>query len=160
RLFRHPSAPPPLRRPRFRPALGGLEDRMLLSTLSVINLDDSGPGSLRDTLTLAQVGDTIVFDKALHGGTITLTSGELQVDKSLDIEGPGQDDLTVDGGGTGRVFEITTPGASVTIARMKLTNGVAPQGGGILNDSGHLTLLDVSFVSDHAVATRGEADGG
>jgi subtilisin-like proprotein convertase family protein len=39
RLFRRPSAPRPVRRPRFRPALEGLEDRALLSTLNVLNLD-------------------------------------------------------------------------------------------------------------------------
>ena len=130
-------AAPMARHKRFRPALEALEDRALPSTLTVVNLDDAGAGSLRYELSQAQSGDTIVFDNRLSGGTITLTSGELQVDKSLDIEGLGQDALTVDGGGTGRVFEITTPGANVTIAGMTITDGVAPQGGGVLNDSGH-----------------------
>ena len=42
-LFRRPSAPRPVRRPRSRPTLEGLEDRALPSTLSVLNLD-SAPG--------------------------------------------------------------------------------------------------------------------
>ena len=41
----------------------------------VTNTNDSGPGSLRDALTVANDGDTINFDSSLKGQTITLTSG-------------------------------------------------------------------------------------
>ena len=104
-------------RHRFRPRLEGLEERTVLSTLTVLNTLDKGAGSLRDTITnaksgdtivfdpsldghtitltsdqltinKAKSGDTIVFDPSLDGPTITLTSGELAISKSLDIEGP------------------------------------------------------------------------
>src|SRR5262249_33761765 len=139
-------------RTRFRPGLEPMEGRTLLS-IAVTNAGDSGPGSLRQAIIDASNGDTITFSRDLTGSTIKLTSGEVQVNKSLDIEGLGPDALTVDGGGTGRVFEITTPGASVTIAGMTISNGVAPQGGGVLNDAGQLILSDASFVSDQAVGT-------
>src|SRR5215831_16738969 len=113
RLFRHPSAPRPVRRPRFRPALEGLEERALLSTLCVVNLNDSGPGSLRDNLAQARAGDTIAFDSAPSGGTITLTSGELKVGRSVTIQGPGAAALSIDGNHASRVFEIL-PGADAT----------------------------------------------
>lgn len=54
-----------------------LEDRSLLSTISVLNLDDSGAGSLRQAIEDANVApgaDVIQFDVA---GTIELTSGAL-----------------------------------------------------------------------------------
>src|SRR4051794_31544600 len=69
------------RRAAFRPALAALEDRQLLSTLAVLNNHDSGPGSLRAEIAAAQGGETIRFSGKLAGQTITLTSGELVIDK-------------------------------------------------------------------------------
>ena len=82
---------PVLRGQWFRPRLEGLEDRTVLSTLTVTNALDSGAGSLRAAIKAASSGDTIVFASSLNGQTITLTSGELAISKSLDIEGPGPD---------------------------------------------------------------------
>jgi hypothetical protein len=68
------------KRPTFRPRQSNvpeflvLEDRTVLSTLTVLNNADSGAGSLRDILAAAQSGDTIVFDPSLLHET-TLTSG-------------------------------------------------------------------------------------
>src|SRR5262245_48575239 len=64
-----------------------LEDRTLLSTITVMNDADSGAGSLRAALAAAASGDIINFDAGLTGHTITLTSGELVINQSLDIEG-------------------------------------------------------------------------
>src|SRR5262245_28444099 len=86
-LFRRPGRRP-AGRPRFRPALEGLEDRSLLSTLTVLNLNDSGNRSLRSELAQAQGGDTVVFTRGLRGA-ITLTSGELRVGQDVTIQGPG-----------------------------------------------------------------------
>jgi hypothetical protein len=55
-------------------------------TLTVVNLDDSGPGSLRQAIADATPGDTIDFAVT---GTITLTSGELVITNDLTISGPG-----------------------------------------------------------------------
>ena len=65
------------------------------ATLIVINTNDSGPGSLRDTLAAANDGDMIQFDAALNGQTVTLTSSELVIDKNITISGPGTSLLTV-----------------------------------------------------------------
>ena len=42
------------------------------------------------------------FAQKLDGDTITLTSGELDISKNLQIVGPGASELTVSGGGTQR----------------------------------------------------------
>src|SRR5207247_937580 len=113
-----------------------MEERTLLSLLTVMNNNDNGPGSLRQALIDATSGSTIFFDSSLNGQTIALTSGNLIVNKSVDIEGLGPNELAVSGGGNSRVFHITKPGVTVTIAGLTITGGVAPIGGGILNKGG------------------------
>jgi hypothetical protein len=54
--------------------------------ITVTNTNDSGPGALRQALADANDGDTIDFAVT---GMIGLTSGELLVDKSITISGPG-----------------------------------------------------------------------
>ena len=97
-------AAPPLRgRSRWhrRPVLEELETRTLPSTMTVLNNHDSGSGSLRAMIAAAQPGDIIRFDQHLHGQTITLTSGELMIDKNLDIQSPVKDRLVGTTSGTG-----------------------------------------------------------
>src|SRR5262249_6448661 len=65
-------------------------------------------GSLRAAIAAASNGDTIIFASSLNNQTITLTSGELVIDKSLDIEGLGANKLTVSGNDATRVFDISS----------------------------------------------------
>ena len=146
-LLRRPNT----KRPRssrlrsFVPQLEILEDRTVPSTLSVTNNLDKGAGSLRDTITAAKSGDTILFAPSLDGQTITLTSDQLTINKSLDIEGPGASLLAISGNDTNRVFNINE-GFSVTIDCLTITHGRASGGsttaggGGILNAGSTLTL--------------------
>ena len=128
-------------RHRFRPRLEGLEERTVLSTLTVLNTLDKGAGSLRDTITNAKSGDTIVFAPSLDGQTITLTSDQLTINKSLDIEGPGASLLAISGNDANRVFDVSE-GNIVTIAGLAITHGWAGGngGGGILNAGSALLL--------------------
>src|SRR5262249_40842565 len=80
-----------------------LEDRTLLSIITVLNNADSGDGPLRAALAAAASGDTINFAPDLSGQTITLTSGELVINQSLDIEGLGASRLTISGNDASRV---------------------------------------------------------
>jgi hypothetical protein len=137
-------------RHRFVPRLEVLEDRTVPSTLTVLNNLDKGAGSLRDAITKASSGDTVVFDPSLNGQTITLTSDQLSINKNLDIEGPGASLLAISGNGTNRVFDVPQ-GNSVTIAGLTITrglgNGVAG-GGGVLVVGSTLALTN-DVLSDN-----------
>src|SRR6516162_7434152 len=88
--------------------LEALEDRTVPSTLMVTSAAaDGSAGTLRAEIAAAVSGDTINFDPSLAGQTITLTSGELAITKSLDIEGLGATQLAVSGNHAGRVFDIS-----------------------------------------------------
>ena len=85
-------------------------------------------------------------------GTIGLTS-QLLIDKDMTITGPGANDLTISGGCAGRVFEITL-GTVAIISGVTISQGCAPDGGGILN-GGDLTLNDVVVSSNTATNNGG-----
>src|SRR5262245_42191682 len=102
-------------RQSIRLVVEALESRSLLST--VTNLNDSGPGSLRDAIATTPPGGTVDFQPGLSG-TITLTTGELLIAKNRIIAGPGADVITFSGNHGSRVFDIT---ASVTVALSGLT---------------------------------------
>jgi len=128
------------------------------ATITVTTINDNGPGSLRQALADAANFDTIDFSSSLNGQTITLTSGELVVDKHLTINGPGNNRLTVDANQASRVFRIL-PQRDVTISGLTITNGSAPPanrvGGGIYNDHGALTLNNCTISSNVAVQGGG-----
>src|SRR5436305_535561 len=127
-----------------------------ISTLhagTTITVQDSGDGTadadrcagatcrLRDALAKAAASrDPIDFSVT---GAITLTSGELLVDKSVTITGPGAASLAVDGNAASRVFHISA-GKTATISGLTIRNslGSGAFDGGIYNDHATLTLAD------------------
>src|SRR6516162_5503897 len=139
---RHPAAGC---RPARQLRLECLEDRTVPSTLTVKTNADSGADSLRAVLGSAGDGDKIVFAHNLDGKTIALSTGQLNVNSSVTINGLGADDLTVNGGGVSRIFKVAA-GKTVAIDGLTLTNGKASAGGAIDN-FGTLTLTN-SVVSD------------
>jgi hypothetical protein len=147
-LVRVPYRAPRARRKRFAPALDALEARTLLSALVVTSTNDSGPGSLRQAIADASSGETITFSSKLRGQTITLTSGELDISNSIKIDGLGASQLAVSGGGSNRVFQINS-GAVVTISGLTITDGLATDGAGVVNQ-GTLTLDGCSVTSNQA----------
>jgi hypothetical protein len=54
-----------------RPTLAALEDRRLLSTLTVTNNNDSGSGLLRDAIAAAVKGDTRTFPASTERPSIS-----------------------------------------------------------------------------------------
>ena len=143
----------PRKRPTFRPTLEALEARWVPSTLTVLNNLDSGAGSLRADIAAAHKGDTIVFAPSLDGQTITLTSGELYINKNLTIAGPGTSQLTVSGNNASRVFDVAK--GTVTLSGLTISNGSANgstnttiQGGGVYN-AGTLTVSNSLFSGNN-----------
>ncbi|MBI1914047.1 MAG: hypothetical protein HYS12_04830 [Planctomycetes bacterium] len=142
----------------FVPRLEALEDRTVPSTLTVLNNLDHGADSLRYAIGHARDGDTIVFAPSLAGQTITLTSGELDIKNSLDIEGPGASLLAISGNDNSRVFDISA-GLTVTVADLTITHGRAAGnqgGGGILNVGSALNLVNDVFSNNRAIGSNAD----
>ncbi len=108
------------------PHLEILEDRTLMSTCEVTNLDDVGlRGDLRYCINKvnAEPGlDVITFSQS---GEINLTAELPDLASDIHIRGPGANDLIVrrDTGGDYRIFNITAR-ASVSISGLTITNGM------------------------------------
>src|SRR5262249_29424471 len=144
-----PRARRPVRRlASYRPCLEGLEGRLVPST--VTTLVDNVPGSLRQALVDTPSGGAVDFQPGL-AGTITLTAGELVIDKDLTVAGPGASALTVSGNNASRVFRVTS-GVTVAIAGLTIADGRVTgadvQGGGIYN-AGRLTVTG-STLNNHS----------
>lgn len=98
------------------------------ATLTVTQTGDAGVGTLRDTVAAANAGDTITFANTVTG-TITLTSGQIVINKALTIAGPGPAVLAVSGNNTSRIFVMDdgspTSDSPITISGLRLTAGNA-----------------------------------
>jgi hypothetical protein len=120
------------------------------ATIPLTSLADNGPGTLRGALQTSADGDTI--DATALAGRILLTSGELLVNKSVNIVGPGPASLSVDGNSSNRVFHIA-PSAVVSIFGLTITNGSPGSvgyipGTGIYNEQGTLTLRGCDILGN------------
>jgi parallel beta-helix repeat protein len=151
------------RRRRLSPTVTALEGRALLSTLTVSNTDDSGPGSLRAAVAQTNSdggGDTIVFSSLFTTPqTITLPSGQLELTGTSGttiITGPGAKLLTVSGNNASRIFEVE--GASAAISGLTITGGQADRGAGLLNQGGTVSVTGVTFSGNTASDQGGGVD--
>lgn len=140
------------------------------ATFSVTNLNDSGPGSLRQAIgdaNAAAGADTIEFATGLTG-TITLTSDPLVIYDDLNIVGPGADLLTVSGGGTLPGFityftDETDPG-TVTISGLTVADSKAIEipisifGGPGSSTAGAITAINSSLTLSNVVVRDNFSD--
>jgi hypothetical protein len=136
-LWPRKQSKPARRHANFRPRLEALEGRDVPSTLTVTNNLDSGAGSLRYEIAHARSNDTIVFDFGNKKANstphnITLTSGELDINKNLTIQGPGAGLLRIISQSWGgmdysthygsRFFEVDA-GTTVALSGLTMTGG-------------------------------------
>ena len=123
---------------------------------TVTNLEDSGPGSLRQAILDANATpalDEVVFESGLTG-TITLTSGTLIIAGPLLIQGPGSGVIAVSGNNAFRVFTVS-PGAAVQIHRLSIIHGRALTAGGGIFNSGTMGVLDCTLSGNGAIGGGG-----
>jgi len=132
------------------------------NTWTVTNTEDHDVGfcttsdcTLREAITIASSGDVINFAPGVTGKFTLGGAGELFIQQSITINGPGANVLAVDGGLATRIFEIKN-GFTVAISGLTISNGFVntptpsfgeAQGGGILNN-GKLYLTDCDVVGN------------
>ena len=118
------------------------------ATLTVNNLNDSGVGSLRDTINMATSNDVVEFLLGSHPSTINLTSGALAIPatgyayaKNLTINGPGANLLTISSNNHFPVFDISA--ANVTFS------GLAIAGNFNAYNSSNLAFVNSTVSGDN-----------
>ena len=126
-----------------------------LPAVTVTSAGDDGAGSLRQAIVDVCDGGTIDFAAGLAGQTISLTSAELTIAKTVTIANPAAPGLAVSGNAARRVFMIQSSGV-VTLSQLRIVNGAVSgedYGGGIAN-YGRLTVLN-STLSGNAAPVGG-----
>ena len=118
------------------------------------SMNDSGTDSLRGIIANVCSGTSITFGPAVRG-TINLTSGELLINKSVTINGPGSNLLTIQrSAGAPTNFRIIHINGNflATLSGLTIAKGNIPGGlgGGISNDNGTLTLSGVTVSGSTA----------
>ncbi|MCB0199491.1 MAG: hypothetical protein KDI03_05400 [Anaerolineae bacterium] len=131
--------------------VGNADATHLQTTWVVTSTDDSGPGTLRQAIADAAPGDMVVFDGGLAGATISLTSGQLEIDKDLVIDANDAPGITVSGGGRSRVFLVDAD-VTAELRALVIRDGKTPdaatgensEGGGGIYSRGTLRLVACS----------------
>ena len=130
-------------------------------------LPTSGAGngiSLREAVVHSASGDRIEFAGSLDGGLVSLTLGQMTIDKDLSIDAsalPAR--ITIDGGELSRILDVTGDGM-VTLHSLEMVRGKAPDattgdavGGGAILNAGTLSIQNTEFVRN---STGDGGDGG
>ncbi|MGK7904325.1 MAG: DUF4347 domain-containing protein [Hormoscilla sp.] len=151
-----PIAAAPAFKPETMAGYGGL-----LGTVIVTNINDSGPGSLREAIALAADGDTIEFDPSLASQTITLTSGQLEIiDKNIIIDAVDAPGLTISGNEASRVIDVQATNWSLksiylTLRNLTIADGRVTgvdedgSGGGLRTASGTTLTIEKTFFENN-----------
>jgi predicted outer membrane repeat protein len=148
--------------------VGGVAGALVLApqagaatTYTVTNTADSGAGSLRQAIADANNNagaDIVVFD-ASATGTITLTTGHLEISDDVTITGLGAAASTISGNSASRIFYIYNNAASLTVSISGLTmtegDGGSVGGGAIANWGNDLTLTSVFLTGNSTTAEGG-----
>ena len=136
-------------------AFGASLSSATAATITVTNTNDSGAGSLRQSIASAADGDTINFSV---NGTIVLAT-QLTVNKALTIQGPAAPGIVVSGNNAVRVFNITSTG-NVLLTALTISDGSADNGAGIMNAGASLSVTNSTITNNAATAVDIGTGGG
>jgi len=124
--------------------------------IPVLNLADSGAGSLRQAILDASETEltNITFARELSGSTIRLTSGELVIDKEIEIEvetaGPNAlRPITISGNDSSRIFNVKS-GGNLGLTGLILSGGRTGGDGGAISNDGTLRIFESTIVDCEA----------
>tara|TARA_R110002049_G_scaffold4601_5_gene32561 strand:+ start:774565 stop:780117 length:5553 start_codon:yes stop_codon:yes gene_type:complete len=121
------------------------------ASVNSVAAGDTGPG----------VVDTISFDAALSGMTIALSGTELSVSDNVSIELGAAESITVDAGGSSRVFAINTGTGAASISGLSIVGGSDVRGGGVYVSTGEsLSLVGVTISQNIASGDAATEGGG
>jgi Ca2+-binding RTX toxin-like protein len=145
------------------------------------SLDDNGAGlTLREALAEAEANgigaDEIVFDAALSGQIIRLTSGSLAISSGTvsitgDVDGNGTTDITISGDVTGngrtvddvRLLDVFGASTSVRLDNLLLSGGYQDgnndfdKTSDVITNAGTLTIVNSQFDGNAAFGYNGQA---
>lgn len=125
-----------------------------MATITVTNLNDSGPGSLRAAIAAAAAGDIVTFDAGLSGGVLRLAS-TLSVPVAITIDGDlnndGRPDITI----SGDVNNDDVHAAGSTT----ISNIVASAADGKISDNVRVMSASGDITIDGLIITGGTATG-
>ncbi len=130
-----------------------LEKRLAPATFVVNHVaDDTQPGSLRDAIQQADNTpgpDTIQFQLPA-GAKITLLADLPPITDNVNIQGPGADQLTIDGAGAHQALQLTNS-ATLLVNGLTIANAVSSTTGAAINvASGNLTVAFSVFANNAA----------
>lgn len=136
--------------------------------VTVTSSADNGVGTLRAAIASAAPGETIQFDPSLANQTIILTSGQLEINKNLIIDGANAPGLTISGNNAYRVLDVNVDPnfnpTTVTLRNLAIANGQSTgigeegAGGGIRTASGTtLTVENSQFNNNASLGSGGGA---
>lgn len=125
------STPPPITNPTKAPFITGADASTAPSPGTVARLvtsaADSGSGSLREALTLAQPGEVIGFSNTLNGATMHVAT-TLVITRNVVINAADAPGFMLHGGDSVRIFSVNA-GVDATFIGLRLHGGHAVGGG-------------------------------
>jgi uncharacterized protein with beta-barrel porin domain len=153
-------------------ALGLSPTPLMALSLTVFNLNDSGPHSLREAILQVnqsqETSNSISFDPTLGSHILTLSSSLPLINNNVAISGPTHDPILIDGGNLFRAFSVES--GNVSLSHFAIYNGTArggsgsstgAGGGGGLGAGGGLFVNEASEVAiDHISFINNRAQGG
>ena len=126
----------------------------------VVTTNDSGEGTLRQAITNANniAGtDTITFDPTVFASvqTITVSSTLPTINTNITISGPGARLLTISGGNSVRIMNVTTTGTNLSISGLTFANATSSADGGAINNSDATIRISSSAFTGNRAFTGG-----